>query len=70
MKEENLEFFKLDTIDRRVVFIILEKNPKSLKSYIAWLAKYYTTKRNIVIDNEELFKEISESGFSDRRLTS
>lgn len=63
MENENLEFFKLDHIDRKVLLWLLDHVPeKSITAWIDYTASEYQYKKAIRIDKEKLFKEVKEQG--------
>lgn len=57
-EEEKLEFFKLDEIDRKVLFNLQETNPKSIRSYVDHLVGEYRKKKKIELDGEKLIQEL------------
>lgn len=56
--EENLELFKLDTNDRKVLFWLMDTNPQVLQSWIEYIAAQYSRKEKVVIDSSRLFEEV------------
>ena len=59
--EEKPEFFKLDEIDRRVlIWLMIHVPPKSIKSWIDFIADDYKRQRAIIIDARKLFMETQE----------
>jgi type II secretory pathway component PulM len=63
MEKENLEFFKLDEIDRKVLLWLLEHVPQ--KSVIAWLeyiATQYRQEKSIQIDIDKVYTEVESLG--------
>lgn len=61
MENENLEFFKLDQIDRKVLLWLLDHVPeKSVTAWIDYTASEYQYKKSILIDTDKLYKEITE----------
>ena len=61
MHNETLEFFKLDTTDRKVLFWLMDNVPdKSLRSWMEFVAEEYRS-RNVFIDVEKLYREVRES---------
>jgi hypothetical protein len=57
--EDKPEFFKLDAIDREVLFWIMTHASKSLSSWIDYIVLEYG-KKMIYIDAEKLYKEALE----------
>ena len=58
MKEKDLEFFKLDQIDRLVLIWLIENvEPSAIKSWINFIAEDYKRRKSIEIDTEKLFYE-------------
>ncbi|HYG20116.1 MAG TPA: hypothetical protein VD816_14360 [Ohtaekwangia sp.] len=58
-KEEELEFFKLDEIDRKVFLWLLAHVPK--KSTLAWIdyiTDDYRRRRAVLIDGNRMFREM------------
>jgi hypothetical protein len=60
MQEERLEFFKLDKIDWKVLFWVMDSQPKSLFSWIEYMAKEYKNRKSIDIDVRKLYHETQE----------
>lgn len=58
MKDPRKEFFKLDGIDQKVLFWLLEHSPKTVKSWIEYIATNYRTTKAIKIDVIKLYSEI------------
>ena len=58
MQEENSEFFKLDVIDRKVLFWIMDNSPRSIHSWVEHIAGTYKKTWSIKIDCEKLHVEI------------
>lgn len=59
MEHEKREFFKLDAIDREVLLWTVTHAPRSLKSWIDYIALEYK-KKSIQIDKEKLYSEAQE----------
>ena len=60
MENERLELFKLDQIDRRVLFWLMDNmNVKSLKGWIEYISKDYR-ERGILIDATKFYNETQE----------
>ena len=66
MKDLSQEFSKLDGIDRKVLFWLLENSPKAVKSWIEYEALNYRTTRSIEIDTVKLYKEVKAGGSPDK----
>jgi hypothetical protein len=61
MEEERLEFFKLDNTDREVLLWLIDHvDPRSIRSWLTYIADDYKRTREVFIDTEKLFKEIQE----------
>ncbi|HTJ53346.1 MAG TPA: hypothetical protein VL443_28020 [Cyclobacteriaceae bacterium] len=57
--EPRPEFFKLDEIDLKVLFWLIDHvQPGTVKSWIEFIAEDYKQKRSIEIDVEKLSSEI------------
>ena len=57
--EQRPEFFKLDEIDRKVLFwLINHVQPGTVKSWIEFIADDYKQNRSVEIDAEKLLNEI------------
>ena len=59
MENEKREFFKLDAIDREVLLWTITHAPRSLPSWIDYIAKEYK-KKAVNIDREKLYNEAQE----------
>ena len=53
------EFFKLDRIDRKVLFWLLEHVPHAVKSWIDYTAREYRATRAVKIDAMKLQREVT-----------
>ena len=60
MENEKPEFFKLDAIDREVLLWTITHAPRSLHSWIDYIAAEYK-KKSIIIDREKLYNEAQEN---------
>lgn len=60
MKSDKPEFFKLDAIDREVLLWTIAHAPRSLHSWIDYIAAEYK-KKSIIIDREKLYNEAQEN---------
>lgn len=56
--DNNLELFKLDITDRRVLFWMMDRNPNALLSWITYIAEQYARKNKLLIDPDKLFQEV------------
>lgn len=55
------EFFKLDPIDRKVLFWLMDNvQEKSLKSWMYYIADDYRRNKDIELDAEKLYREVRE----------
>jgi hypothetical protein len=60
MQTDPLEFFKLDPIDRKVLFWLIDNVPvKSLKSWLEYIAREYKDK-GIQVDPLRLYDEVQK----------
>lgn len=59
MEHEKHEFFKLDSIDREVLLWTITHAPRSLQSWIDYIAIEYK-KKAVLIDKEKLYSEAQE----------
>ena len=60
MQTERLEFFKLDEIDRKVLFWLMDNvHHRSVKSWMEYVANEYR-ERGIAIDAAKLFEETQQ----------
>jgi hypothetical protein len=58
---EELEFFKLDETDRKVlVWLTDHVKVKSIKSWIEFIADDYQRRKGVLINTERLFLEAQE----------
>ena len=58
MKEKDLEFFKLEQIDRLVLIWLIENvEPQAIKSWISFIVDDYKRRKSIEIDPDKLFYE-------------
>jgi len=61
MKQEQLEFFKLDEADRRVLLWLMDHvQPKSIKSWLDYIAEDYWRRCSVKIDVVKLYREIQD----------
>jgi hypothetical protein len=60
MEHEKPEFFKLDSIDREVLLWTITHAPKSVQSWIEFIAADYKKRKSVSIDTEKLYEEIAE----------
>jgi hypothetical protein len=58
MEDEKLEFFKLDTIDRKVLFWIMNNIPESIRSWVEHIESDYKQSKSVQIDRQKLYEEI------------
>jgi len=58
MQEEQSEFFKLDTIDRKVLFWLMDNTPWSVDSWVDHIAGAYRKSGAVKIDSQKLLEEI------------
>jgi hypothetical protein len=62
MEKEELEFFKLDEIDRKVFLWLLTHVPqKSTMAWIDYITDDYRRRRAVLIDGSRMFREMLES---------
>lgn len=61
MQNERLEFFKLDRIDQKVLFWIMENFPRATYSWIEYTARDYRKNKSIEIDECRLAEEVEQS---------
>jgi len=60
--EQRPEFFKLDEIDRKVLFWLIDHvQLGTVKSWIEFIAEDYKQNRSVEIDVEKLLNEIKNS---------
>ena len=58
MREKDLEFFKLELVDRLVLIWLIENvDTAAIKSWINYIKADYKRRRSIDIDAEKLFHE-------------
>lgn len=55
---DNLELFKLDITDRKVLFWMMDKNPQALQSWITYIAQQYLRRNKTIINSDKLFQEV------------
>ena len=61
MQTKNLEFFKLDEADRRVLIWLMDHvHPNSIKSWLEYIAEDYWSRCSIKIDVAKLYREIQD----------
>lgn len=59
MNNEVLEFFKLDAIDKKVLFWMMDNKPDEIKSWVKHIARQYSfASIKHRIDPEKLFEEV------------
>jgi len=59
MEQEQLEFFKLDEADRRVLLWLMDHvQSKSIKSWLEYIAEDYWRRCLVKIDVDKLYKEV------------
>ena len=59
MQEEKSEFFKLDIIDRKVLFWLMDNSPRSVDSWVDHIAGAYGKSSTLKIDSQKLRSEIT-----------
>ena len=57
--EERPEFFKLDKIDRKVLFWLIDNSPRSVDSWVDHIAGTYQKSMLVKIDSQRLRAEIA-----------
>ena len=58
MKEKDLEFFKLEHVDRLVLIWLIENvETATIRSWIEFIAEDYKRRKAVEIDAEKLFHE-------------
>lgn len=57
--ESRLELFKLDPIDQKTLFWMMDNKPDSVRSWINYISNTYKRNRTTVIDAEKFFNEVS-----------
>lgn len=61
MQNESVsEFFKLDPIDKKTLFWLMDNKPQEIKTWITYVARYYNRPQKGLIDVEKLYVEIKE----------
>ena len=60
MNLEDSQILKLDAIDKKVLFWILEHSPRALKSWLEYTEADYRKRKNIIIDSSALEAEITD----------
>ncbi|HWA35782.1 MAG TPA: hypothetical protein VG737_16680 [Cyclobacteriaceae bacterium] len=58
MDIEATEFFKLDPIDRKTLFWMMDHAPDAIRSWLEYVAEEYRDKKQIVIDHTRLRMEV------------
>lgn len=60
MDVETTEFFKLDHVDRKLLFWMMDHAPDAIPSWLEYVTEEYRKKKNIEIDHKRLEKEIED----------
>lgn len=60
MEQEKDEFFKLEGIDRKVLFWMMDNSREAIISWIAYVADDYKNRKHVQIDALRLRAEIEE----------
>lgn len=59
MQNESVsEFFKLDPIDKKTLFWLMDNNPEEIKSWVKFVSLEYRKLEKIKLDAEKLYEEI------------
>lgn len=54
------EFFKLDSVDKKTLFWLMDNKPEEIKSWINHVVKHYNRPEKNLINAERLYEEIRE----------
>ncbi len=57
--EDKPEFFKLDEIDRKTLFWLMDNSPQSIQSWTEYVAAEYRARKSMAIDFRKLYHEIT-----------
>lgn len=59
MQNESVsEFFKLDPIDKKTLFWLMDNKPEEIKSWIKYVSKHNVYVDKLRLDAEKLYQEI------------
>ncbi len=58
MDIEATEFFKLDPIDRKTLFWMMDHASDAIPSWLEYVAEEYRLKKQVVIDHQGLREEV------------
>lgn len=62
MQTKGTEFFKLDEIDRKVLFWLINNVPQnSVKAWIEYINQDYVKRKSVSINTEKLLEEVREN---------
>lgn len=56
--EDNLELFKLDPIDQKTLFWMMDNKPEAVRSWINYISNTYKRNRTLLIDAVKFFDEV------------
>lgn len=59
-KETVSEFFKLDSVDKKTLFWLMDNRPEEIKTWITYVSRHYNRPQKGLIDVEKLYEEIKE----------
>ena len=54
------EFFKLDHVDRKLLFWMMDHTADAIPSWLEFVTEEYRSKKNIEIDRKRLQREVEE----------
>lgn len=57
MGHQSLEFFKLDNVDKKVLFYLMDSAPDQVRAWVDHVVLNYAS-RNKAIDPEQLYSEV------------
>ena len=60
MNNQHEEFFKLDSIDRKVLFWLMGHSPRTVKSWIVYIVSEYRERKAKEIDPVKLCREVED----------
>lgn len=62
IESDNREFFKLDSIDRKAIYWLIDGHPDGLRNWLIQLSQDYYVEKRIIISPETLYNEVITDG--------
>jgi len=60
MDETTSELFKLDPVDRKTLFWMMDNDPLAIRSWIDYIGLQYRAQKSVEINSDKLYAEVKE----------